>query len=963
MALDYPLLLWAIKAFVLLDLLLLALLFLGKLYYRRRYRKKVMLSAFVHTHMLSGEEVPAAKKILWKNPGLFLRVIKELGDTVHLPGEVENRWFDLLRKGAYVKKMCRRLDSPLSLRRIEAATGLGIIGGDYIDGRLLERLRKERRWYIRLIIIHILTRHRYAEALPEILGVLKDAPWWVRQKSFAVLPGYGEVLEEELAKMVEDPGKRDLELLFELGEQYSCDALNEFLVSSLRSSHATLARRAAIALEQSNPAELQADEFVSHPDESIRSAAVRSLKRIPDSDTLTRLLVILGDESRRVRRAAVLSLQEVVFSRPKFLEAVVEAFEKTENTVMRRNLARVLESRIEYFLYRVNTDKYRTVRALIKELAKMKRLSVVFGFLERNRTAQIEEAVLEILASIAADSPEVEELCSLYLSPRLLEKIHLDKKTIESTKESVPLKKTDKRLLIAALAAVVLSGPLVYAVCVATGLGGVFAAPELAVSAGGYAAYLAGYSGFYNFVFAFYSIAVNSIYLFLLVCAFLHLIRQHRHWSISSFDLLFAKDLLPSISILAPAYNEELNIVDNVKSLVNLHYPDVEVIVINDGSKDGTLEQLIENFRLERVDREGKTAIETEPVRGIYISSQFPNLTVIDKVNGGKADSLNAGINLASRDFICTIDSDSLLEHDALLKAAFLTVLSDREPVALGGNIIPANGCTVRNGKAVKIALGRDHLSRFQTIEYMRAFLAGRLGWSFINSMVIISGAFGLFIRKRVVEIGGYLTPKSRHRASTVGEDMELVVRLHKHMREKKLPYKVYDAFNANCWTEVPDSFKILHRQRDRWHRGLMETLLHHKRLAFNPRYGPVGAVAFPYFIIFELIGPFLELFGYINLILSLVFGLITGPVALLLFISVILYGILLSLGSLLISENEVLYFSTPETFKIIFYAFVENFGFRQVMSAIRVTAYVSFLFKEKSWGEMKRKGFTGGGK
>ncbi|MFW6344369.1 MAG: HEAT repeat domain-containing protein, partial [Sediminispirochaetaceae bacterium] len=441
MELEYPLLLTAIKVFLLLDLLVLSLLFLGKLYYRRRYRKKLKLSSFVHTHMLTGEELPATKKVLRKNPGLLLRVLKELGDTVHLPKEVESRWFDLLRGGGYVRKMCKRLDSPLSLRRIEAATGLGIIGGNYIDERLLERLGKEPRWYIRLIIIHILTRHAYEEALPEILRVLKSAPAWVRQKSFSILPGYGEVLEEELSKMVEKPGERDLALLLELGKQYSSRALYGFLVTSLRSSHATLARRAAEALEQSNPAVLQEDEFISHSDESIRAAAVRSLKRSTDADTLTRLLVILGDESRRVRRAAVLSLQEMVHSRPKFLETVVEAFEKTSSTVMRRNLARVLESRIEYFLYRINTDKYRTVKALIKELAKMKRLSVVFGFLERNRVIEVEDAVLEILASSAADTPEIERLCALYLSPPLLEKIHLEPKTIESTKKSVPLKK------------------------------------------------------------------------------------------------------------------------------------------------------------------------------------------------------------------------------------------------------------------------------------------------------------------------------------------------------------------------------------------------------------------------------------------------------------------------------------------------------------------------------------------
>ncbi len=949
MNLDISSLLHIVAAFLLLDLLVLTALFLSKRYYRRLHLRKVKISRIVREHIFSSRDTGNIERLLQRHPRLLFRTLRELGDSVQLPQGMRQRWVDLLHKKGYVEKELRRLDSNSTLRRLEAATVLGVIGGAQADAGLLDRLPREPRWFVRLILIHILTRHEYEPALPEISRVLRHAPKWVRQKSFSVLPNYGEALERQIATMAENRQERDLELLFELGKRYSCQALTDFLVAALNGGHATLARRAAGALEKTNPQVLAAERYYRHPDDRIRAAALRSLGKSPEEENFTVLLRALDDDSRNARRGAVASLEEMIALQPSYLERAVAAFHEASGRVRKGNLARVLESRLEYFLRRINTEKYRTVRALIEELARLRRLSVIFGFLERNRDAEVETAVLEVLQRIVEKDSEVAELCSRYLPPRLLEGMGLEPAERAPSEKSVPLKRGDRRLLVGAFVLVLITGPLAYGIYVWGG----------SVAAEGLLGHVKNFAWLYNYLFVFYSLAINSIYILLLVFAVLHLFRQQRYWRVSSLHLLFARGLLPSISVLAPAYNEERNIVDNVKSLLNLHYPDVEVIVINDGSKDGTLEQLLTNFEMERVDREGTAAIETEPVRGVYISRSFPNLTVVDKVNGGKADSLNAGINLAGKDFICTIDSDSLLEEDALLRAALHTVLTDREPVALGGNIIPANGCTVRNGRAVDIALPRNHLSRFQTIEYMRAFLAGRLGWSLINSMVIISGAFGLFIRKRVVEVGGYLTSKSRHRASTVGEDMELVVRLHEHLRKNKIPYKVYDAFNANCWTEVPERFKTLSRQRDRWHRGLIESVLLHKRMAFNPRYGPVGYVAFPYFIIFELLGPFLEIFGYLNLGISVAFGLISPPVALLLFIAVILYGILVSLGSLLISENEILYFSVPETFLIILYAILENFGFRQVMSGIRVTAYVAFLFKEKSWGAMERKGFS----
>lgn len=232
-------------------------------------------------------------------------------------------------------------------------------------------------------------------------------------------------------------------------------------------------------------------------------------------------------------------------------------------------------------------------------------------------------------------------------------------------------------------------------------------------------------------------------------------------------SLLFKKNLLPSISVIAPAYNEEKTIIESVNSLLNLKYPDYELIIVNDGSKDNTLGVLIKYFDLTRVDYIYDCKINTKPVRGVYMNKSMPKLVVVDKENGGKADSLNAGINISKKEYFCGIDADSLLEDDALLKLASLTLDTSIETPALGGNIFPINGCTIERGMIKNIGIPRSRLARFQTIEYIRAFMAGRLGWAWMNSLLIISGAFGLFRKERVIHAGGYLTSSGKYAKDT----------------------------------------------------------------------------------------------------------------------------------------------------------------------------------------------------
>ena len=299
-----------------------------------------------------------------------------------------------------------------------------------------------------------------------------------------------------------------------------------------------------------------------------------------------------------------------------------------------------------------------------------------------------------------------------------------------------------------------------------------------------------------------------------------------------------------------------------------------------------------------------------------------------------------------------------MLEKDSLIKLAATIIDDPGETVAIGGNIFPVNGCSVDKGALTSVNIPRSHLARFQTIEYLRAYMAGRLGWASVKALLIISGAFGLFNKDRVVEVGGYLTSSERFKTDTVGEDMELVVRLNRHMLEQKLPYGILYAYNANCWTEVPETVKILHRQRDRWQRGLIDIMFFHRIMQVNPRYGRIGLVAMPYYFVFELLGPFIEIQGYIMVALAFFLGLLNLNLALLLFIATILFGLLVSIFALAIAEKDNDYFPGPYMTTMLFYAFLENFGVRQYISFWRITGFFSALRQTTTWGKMERKGF-----
>ena len=413
-------------------------------------------------------------------------------------------------------------------------------------------------------------------------------------------------------------------------------------------------------------------------------------------------------------------------------------------------------------------------------------------------------------------------------------------------------------------------------------------------------------------------------------------------------------DQAPPISVLAPAFNEELTVVESVKSLLALQYPDFEVLLINDGSKDETLARVIDAFGLQMVERFVDTTVEHAPIRGFYASPAYPRLLVIDKENGGKADALNAGINVSRTGLFCAIDADSILESDALLRVVRPFIDDPELTIAVGGTIRIANGCKIDSGRVTSVGLPTNFLALVQIMEYLRAFLMARLALGKMQVLTVISGAFGLFSRQRVVEVGGY-----SH--GTVGEDMELVVKLHRHMRDLGEPYRLDFIAEPVCWTECPEDLSVLGRQRSRWQRGALECFAKHRDMCLNPKYGRIGIVGFGQILLVDLIGPLVEVLGYLLIPLLWGLGLLALPWLLAFLAITFTFGVFVSIVTLILEEIQLRRFPRVRELAILaVIAVVENFGYRQLSNFWRLQGWWQFIRRKQGWGTMTRKGFGG---
>jgi cellulose synthase/poly-beta-1,6-N-acetylglucosamine synthase-like glycosyltransferase len=445
----------------------------------------------------------------------------------------------------------------------------------------------------------------------------------------------------------------------------------------------------------------------------------------------------------------------------------------------------------------------------------------------------------------------------------------------------------------------------------------------------------------------------NLAYAVQTVLAFLEFRRTREIERRANSNWLLSLKAAPGISLLVPAYNEELTVVESIRSLLTLRYASFEIIVVNDGSTDGTARRLREAFGLKRVFMARPLHAKHKPLRAIYRNPAHPNLLFIDKENGGKSDALNAALNFSRHPLVCAVDADSLLDHQSLLRAARPFSEQPETLVAVGGTIRVANGSVVHAGTVLHERAPHNLLPLFQVVEYLRSFLIARLALSRTGTLSIISGAFGVFQRRAVQLVGGYTH-------GTVGEDMELVIKLHQRSSELRLPSRMMFLPDAVCWTEVPEKLKILRRQRTRWQRGLCETLWIHRTMILRPRYGRIGMIGLPQFLLFDVLGPLLEAAGLVLVPLFWLAGLMSLEFLAAYFTVIVLFGVVISMMALVL--GELVLFNTTRKRDMVLYAFAaiaENFGYRQLNALWRVEGIWQFLRGRKGWGVMTRTGFS----
>ena len=466
---------------------------------------------------------------------------------------------------------------------------------------------------------------------------------------------------------------------------------------------------------------------------------------------------------------------------------------------------------------------------------------------------------------------------------------------------------------------------------------------------------------FFSYFVVVYSAMLISSYIAMMVMAFL----QHRkhytyHNDAYTIDELKKSPYVPGISIVAPAYNEEKTVITNVTSLLSLDYPDFEVVIVNDGSKDRTLELLIENFDLVKVPYAYVEKIKTKPFRGLYKTKSsnpaFKRLTVVDKVNGGtKADASNAGVNVVSNKYFVCTDVDCVLDKYALYNIIWPTMRSSRRIIAVSATMRMSNGCIVENGQMVETHPPHDLIPLFQDLEYTRSFLVGKSALGRINAMQNVSGGFGMFDREIVIKSGGY-------DGDSFAEDMDMVARMIRYMCDSGEDYRIVQIPQTCCWTEGPPNVKVLNRQRTRWGRGLFQFFTVHWDMLWNRNYRQYGMLTLPYIFIFELLAPVIEFLGYIMIISLIIHGAVNYNTIWIAFVGLYCFAQLLTtvivsfdlyVGTHFKRKRDYLWFAIASMLEpLLYHPLNVFFSLRGYLKHIAGTQMV--------WGNMTRKGVKG---
>ena len=459
---------------------------------------------------------------------------------------------------------------------------------------------------------------------------------------------------------------------------------------------------------------------------------------------------------------------------------------------------------------------------------------------------------------------------------------------------------------------------------------------------------------FFNFWIFIYALTIALAYLVLAIISARELQFYRKSASFIDYNSILGSKLAPSLSIIAPCYNEEKSIVESVRSFLGLHYNNYEVIVVNDGSKDRSLQVLIEAYDMVKVDYFIDEKLRTNPIRGVYKSRNltYSKLILIDKVNGGKGDALNAGVNVSAKRLVICVDADCILAQDSLLKMVRPYMNEKDRIIATGSVVRIANDCDFEYGRLVRVNLPKKFIPRIQVLEYLRAFLMGRMAWSRLNGLLIVSGALGLFDKEIMIKSGGYDT-------TIVGEDMELVVRMRRWCHDHGLRYRIVYIPEPLCWTEAPTSLNVLGRQRNRWTRGSGETLWIHRGLMFNPRYGMLGFISYPFWLFFEWFAPFVETIGMLYFALMIALGLVNWVFFFSLLAMIYVYAVLLSFAVIMYEELTYRqYRKRSDIVKLLITAMIEPIVFHPMVTYWAIKGNFDLLRGQKRWGDMARKGF-----
>ncbi len=842
----------------------------------------------------------------------------------------------------YLKKL---LKSPFSFRRCIAVYYLGYFPDLHIRKLIQTQFKKEKNMITKGYFIRTLCLLHDVESFPSIIKVIKKADSVFIKRLSGLMSDYTSVFIPLFYEIKKSRNEKIVRFIIEIANLKPFRIFPDYLTSIILDTKFSkeLRIQSFFCMMKYYPEILNPANFINSEDVDFENIAITFLGEKMNKKNFDVLLDKVKEHPDS--EVTINSLSNMVQKFDQIFIYAKEKFKKTTNNKERKILARILSIRFEYFIPTLTNPLERQDNELIlTELLHLEKFDNFITFMNQNTDIEIENKLISIIQK-EMDSIDITKL-QKGLKFSILEKIGIGP-LINFSNNIAGKNEIIKKMPWIVLLCLIVAIPVVIVFII------INLNPGEAVKV-----IVEKFINTYLEIFSFYALAINCFFFFILLLARSQSKREKKFYDLKKTSLLFQTNILPSVSILAPAFCEKETIIESVTSLLNLKYPDFEIIIINDGSTDETLEILVKYFHLQKKDYHYTTSLKTSEILGIYINPDIPQLKVIDKINGGKADSLNAGINLSSKEYVLGIDSDCILESDALLHLTAPFIDEIKPVVAAGGVIMPVNGCSVQKGNINTRHISSSPLPILQTLEYYRSFMNGRIGWAKLNTLMIISGAFGIFKRDLMIKIHGYLTNAEKYKKDTVGEDMEVLIRIIKTMKEKKKNYKVLYSSAALCWTEVPATLKNLIRQRNRWQRGLMDILSFHKKIFINPKYGSYGLFGFPFFLITEVIFPWFQIFTLALFLIGLILQLIPLYIILFLIATSFILTFANTVLALFIGNQNQSIFPIKDQLKLLGWSFCEGLGFSQFSSALRISGYISVLRNIHGWKKFERRGF-----